>query len=112
MRDCTRCGGFGEYAITEPGPLKGTLKAAFVECPDCDGFGVLPEPGQAWHKSMIETLTSTAIGFFVSLLLVSSVLPAFGYPTTAAHDFWITVIFTLASVVRGYFVRRLFERHV
>ena len=108
MRDCTRCGGFGEYFHKEPASSHGS----YVECPDCVGFGVLPEPGQAWHKSMLETLTSTAIGFFVSLFLVSSVLPAFGYPTTAAHDFWITVIFTLASVVRGYFVRRLFERHV
>jgi hypothetical protein len=38
------------------------------------------------------------------------VLPAFGHHITLAQNFWITCIFTVASVVRGYFVRRLFNR--
>jgi hypothetical protein len=65
--------------------------------------------GQSRKKSLVETITSTAIGFAVSLVLVSIVMPAFGYQTTLAHDFWITAIFTVASVVRGYCVRRFFE---
>lgn len=66
-------------------------------------------PTQTRSKSLLETVTSTAIGFVVSLLLTAAVLPAFGYPTTWAHDFWITMIFTVASVLRGYAVRRLFN---
>src|SRR5687768_13318748 len=61
---------------------------------------VEPSPaGQSRRKSLIETVTSTAIGFAVSLVLTAAVLPAFGYQTTWAHDFWITCIFTVASIV-------------
>lgn len=65
---------------------------------------------QTRSKSLLETVTSTAIGFVVSLFLTAAVMPAFGYSTTWAHDFWITVIFTMASIARGYVVRRLFNR--
>lgn len=65
--------------------------------------------GQSRSKSLIETVTSTVIGFVVSLVLTATVMPAFGYQTTWSHDFWITVIFTVASIARGYFVRRSFE---
>lgn len=64
---------------------------------------------QSRSKSLFESLTSTAIGFVVSLFLTATVMPAFGYPTTWSHDFWITVIFTVASIVRGYAVRRYFN---
>jgi hypothetical protein len=64
---------------------------------------------QSRRKSMLEIAISTAIGFLVSLVLTAVVMPAFGYPTTWAHDFWITTIFTVASLVRGYCVRRMFE---
>jgi general stress protein CsbA len=64
---------------------------------------------QSRSRSLLETVTSTAIGFAVSLVLTAAVLPAFGYRTTWTHDFWITCIFTVASVLRGYAVRRLFE---
>lgn len=105
-RDCTRCGGFGEYMQITPNAM-----SAYVSCPDCDGYGILPAEakGQSRRWSVIETCASTAIGFIVSLVLVSHVLPAFGYHSTPAHNFWITVIFTVASVVRGYCVRRFFE---
>lgn len=64
---------------------------------------------QSRSKSLLETVTSTAIGFVVSLLLTAAVLPAFGYATTWSHDFWITVIFTVASIMRGYVIRRCFN---
>lgn len=105
-RDCTRCHGFGEYmyAADSSGHI------AYTSCPDCDGYGILPDDkGQSRKGSLVETCASTAIGFVVSLMLISLVLPAFGYHSTPAHNFWITVIFTVASVVRGYCVRRFFE---
>ena len=58
--------------------------------------------------SLIETITSTAAGFLVSLALTFTVLPAFGYAVTATHAWGITVIYTAASIVRGYVIRRLF----
>jgi hypothetical protein len=58
--------------------------------------------------SAIEAVTSTAAGFLVSLALTFTVLPAFGYPVTASHAWGITAIYTAASVLRGYIIRRLF----
>ena len=59
--------------------------------------------------SAMEAVTSTAIGFAVSLALTFTVLPAFGYAVTAPHAWGITVIYTVVSVVRAYAVRRFFN---
>ena len=59
--------------------------------------------------SAMEALTSTAAGFFVSLALTFTVLPAFGYAVTAPDAWGITAIYTVASVVRAYAVRRFFN---
>ena len=63
---------------------------------------------QRRSMSAIEAVTSTAAGFLVSLALTFTVLPAFGYPVTASHAWGITAIYTAASIVRGYIIRRLF----
>lgn len=59
--------------------------------------------------SIIEACIGTAIGFVVSMCLALVVYPAFGHAFTLAQNFWITVIFTVASVARGYVVRRWFN---
>jgi uncharacterized protein (DUF697 family) len=59
--------------------------------------------------SAVEAITSTAVGFAVSLALTFTVLPAFGYEVTAPHAWGITAIYTLASVARAYLVRRAFN---
>lgn len=64
---------------------------------------------QSRSLSAVEAITSTAIGFGVSLALTYTVLPAFGYPVTAPDAWGITAIYTAASVLRGYLVRRLFN---
>lgn len=56
--------------------------------------------------SLIEACINTAIGFVISLLLAMIVYPMFGHRFTMAQNFWITVIFTIASIARGYAVRR------
>lgn len=53
---------------------------------------------------------SIAIGFVVSLVLTALVLPAYGHAVTFAENVQITAIFTAASIVRGYLVRRAFNR--
>jgi len=64
---------------------------------------------QSRSLSAVEAITSTAIGFGVSLALTFTVLPAFGYAVTAPHAWGITAIYTAASILRGYAVRRLFN---
>jgi hypothetical protein len=64
---------------------------------------------QTKRMSMFETILSTAIGFIVSLILVNIVLPLYGFDVSTVHSVEITVIFTVASILRGYGVRRLFN---
>ena len=63
---------------------------------------------QSRSISAVEAVTSTALGFGVSLALTFTVLPAFGYEVTAPDAFGITVIYTAASIARSYIVRRAF----
>lgn len=60
--------------------------------------------------SAVEAVTSTMVGFIVSLALTLTVLPAFGYNVTSKHAWFITAIYTVASISRGYLVRRVFNK--
>lgn len=55
---------------------------------------------------------STAIGFVMSLVLGYVVYPMFGHTFTLAQNVGITAIFTIASIARGYVVRRWFNRRL
>lgn len=64
---------------------------------------------QTRSMSAAETFTSTAVGFLVSWGLTILVLPLFGYQVTLGHSAGITAIYTAASILRGYAIRRLFS---
>lgn len=65
---------------------------------------------QSRRMSLIETCASIAIGFVVSVIITALVMPAYGHQVTLADNIQITMIFTVASIVRGYAVRRLFVK--
>lgn len=65
---------------------------------------------QSRRSSMIETLSSIAIGFLVSLAINAVVLPAYGHAVSLSDNVQMTAIFTVASIARGYAVRRVFNR--
>ena len=87
---------------------------ALEDCQDqhrIDAQLAKPAPtGQSRTHSMAETMANIAVGFAVSMAIQAVVLPAFGHHITLAQNFWITCIFTVASVVRGYGIRRIFNR--
>lgn len=60
--------------------------------------------------SFIEANVSTAIGFTISWAVTPFVMAGFGYSVGAAKALGITVVYTVISVMRGYLVRRLFNR--
>jgi hypothetical protein len=61
--------------------------------------------------SFIESNVNTFIGFIGSMLLWQYVInPLWGFNTHIGDSFIITVIFTVWSILRGYFVRRYFVR--
>lgn len=64
---------------------------------------------QSRLQSFIEAWAGTVVGFCMSLGLSTIVYPMFGHAFTLIQNFWIVAIFTVASVVRGYAVRRVFN---
>ena len=61
-------------------------------------------------QSLIETSTNVAIGYLVAVLSQLVIFPAFGIRTTITDNLLIAGYFTIISVIRGYMVRRWFNR--
>ena len=64
---------------------------------------------QSKKQSLIESLTSTTIGIIIGILLNLTILPIFGYPVSVVDSLWISVIFTVVSIIRSYIIRRWFN---
>jgi len=64
---------------------------------------------QSKITSLLEAIINTLAGFLVSLLIQLIIYPAMGIPVTFAQNILITAIFTLASIIRGYVIRRFFN---
>ena len=67
---------------------------------------------QSRLSSLIEAVINVAIGFFVSLAITAVVLPAYGHPVSWTDNLQITGIFTIASILRSYAVRRWFNARI
>jgi len=61
---------------------------------------------QSKRGSMVETLTSTGTGYLVSLVILHVIHPS----DSLVQDAGIVTIFTVASVLRGYIIRRIFNK--
>ena len=64
---------------------------------------------QSKKDSLIESLTSTTIGWLIGVILNLTVLPLFDYNITVVDSLLVSLIFTVISVVRGYLIRRFFN---
>lgn len=66
---------------------------------------------QTKRWSIIETITSTVVGFIISYLLNMLIVPwLFDVHPSAGQNITMVAIFTIASLIRGYGLRRLFNR--
>jgi hypothetical protein len=65
---------------------------------------------QSKKRSLIEVAANLAAGIVISWLLTFYALPAFGLRPSVSEAGVITLIYTLASTVRQYALRRLFNR--
>jgi uncharacterized protein YacL len=65
---------------------------------------------QKRKHSLIESITNTAIGFIISLLVQLVIYPILNIPVSIGQNIIITIVFTVVSILRGYFVRRIFNR--
>lgn len=65
---------------------------------------------QSKKHSLIESITNTLIGFMVSLLIQLIIYPVMGIPVKFSQNIIITLVFTIVSILRGYIVRRIFNK--
>jgi hypothetical protein len=65
--------------------------------------------GQSRKASFLETAMSTVIGFLVAVATQMALFPLMGIHVSDGAQFKLGAAFTVVSVIRGYFVRRLFN---
>lgn len=65
---------------------------------------------QSKQKSLIESIIQTIIGLGTSILIQVILYPLMGIPVTFQQNLIITLVFFIVSIVRGYFVRRIFNK--
>lgn len=65
---------------------------------------------QSRKASMAEAVANTAIGYLVALAAQAVIFPMFGLHASATDHMAIGGLFTVVSLVRGYLLRRLFNR--
>jgi len=61
-------------------------------------------------QSFIESLINVAIGYGVALASQILIFPLFGIHIPLSDNMLIGAFFTVISIVRGYLVRRLFNK--
>ena len=63
---------------------------------------------QTRRMSLVESIANTGAGFALSLLIQISLFYLMSIETTTSQNLLMSGVFTLASLVRGYLMRRLF----
>ena len=64
---------------------------------------------QTKKMSLIETIVGVAIGYIVALLSQIVVFPLFDIEVSLTDNLLIGLLFTVISIIRGYYIRRLFN---
>jgi len=64
---------------------------------------------QSQKRSLLEAVTNTVVGLITSFLIQIFIYKVLDIPVTLAQNIIITSVFFIASVVRGYIIRRVFN---
>ena len=65
---------------------------------------------QSRRMSMVEAITNVAVGYALAVATQIVVFPWFGLHPSLGENSALGAIFTGISLIRGYILRRLFER--
>lgn len=60
-------------------------------------------------QSFFESIISTVLGLVTSFLIQLIIYPALNIPVSFKQNILITFVFFVASVLRGYLIRRIFN---
>ena len=64
---------------------------------------------QTKKQSIIESITQTLIGLIVSFCIQLVIYPLLNIEVTFSQNLIITFVFFIASIIRGYIIRRFFN---
>lgn len=65
---------------------------------------------QSKKQSAFESIVNIVIGLAVSFLIQIIIYPLLEIPVTIKQNIIITIVFFLASFIRGYAIRRYFNK--
>ena len=65
---------------------------------------------QSKKHSFIESTVQTFIGLAVSFIIQLCIYPRLNIQVSFNQNVIITVVFTIASIFRGYIIRRIFNK--
>jgi hypothetical protein len=60
--------------------------------------------------SIIESIINTLTGLLVSFCIQLVIYPVMNIPVRLEQNIIITLVFTGASIIRGYIIRRIFNK--
>ena len=64
---------------------------------------------QTKKRSLVEAITNTVVGLITSFLIQLFIYNILDIPVTIAQNVIITTVFFVASICRGYIIRRVFN---
>tara|TARA_R110002126_G_scaffold78629_1_gene195640 strand:+ start:18266 stop:18475 length:210 start_codon:yes stop_codon:yes gene_type:complete len=67
---------------------------------------------QSKKQSFVESLTNTDVGFVISLGSTFVIFPLVGFDSSFSKNIIVTLFFTVVSILRGYIIRRYFNKKV
>lgn len=65
---------------------------------------------QTKKQSVIESLTNIIVGLITSFLIQLVIYPILDIPVSLNQNIIITIVFFVASFLRGYLLRRFFNK--
>ena len=65
---------------------------------------------QSQKGSLIEAISGTSIGLITSFIISVITYPLLGIEVSLGENLILTGIFFIVSIIRSYFVRRLFNK--
>jgi len=65
---------------------------------------------QSKKQSAIESLTNIIVGLLTSFLIQLIIYPLLNIPVSIGQNIIITMVFFIASFIRGYLIRRFFNK--
>jgi hypothetical protein len=64
---------------------------------------------QSKKYSVLESITNVVFGLIISFLIQLWIYPLLKIPVTLNQNIVITIVFFIASFIRGYIIRRIFN---